>query len=92
MGIIRKAEKWVSKHIPHQHTAERRAANQAAAEQISYYKKQKDELAKESKRIEDERSIEKDKVNKKQVKSLRHGFRAPGFMEESSAGYGDKLG
>lgn len=91
-GLFKKAERWVSRHIPHQHSADRRNANRAAAEQISYYKTQKDEMAKESKRIEDERASEKDKVARKQVKSLRHAFRAPGFMEEASADYGDKLG
>ena len=34
----KKTERWVSQHVPHTHSAERRAAMQAAEEQISYYK------------------------------------------------------
>lgn len=87
-----KAEKWISNHIPHQHAADRRSANQAVAEQIDFYQKQKDELTRESARVESERNAEKGKIAKKQIKSARHAYRAPGFMDEASSGYGDTLG
>ncbi len=89
---LKKAEKWVSNHIPHQHSADRRAANQAVSEQISYYQQQKEELAKESARVEEDRAAEKKKIATKQIKSARHAYRAPGFMDEANGGYTDKLG
>lgn len=89
---LKKAERWVSNHIPHQHSADRRAANQAVSEQIDYYQKQKGELEKESTRVEAERTAEKQKIGQKQIKSARRAYRAPGFMDEASSGYTDKLG
>lgn len=89
---LKGAERAISNAIPHQHSADRRAANQAVAEQIDYYQKEKEELAKESKRIEDERNAEKQKISEKQIRGARRAYRAPGFMDEAQSGYGDKLG
>lgn len=89
---LKKAEKAVSNAIPHQHSADRRAANEAVAEQLDYYKTSKEEMAKESKRVEDERNRTNAKIDKKQIKSARRAYRAPGFMDEASSGYGDTLG
>jgi len=89
---LKKAEKAISNVITHQHSADRRAANQAVAEQIDYYKKAKEEIAAESKRVEEDRASQKDKIAKKQIKSARHAYRAPGFMDEASSGYNDTLG
>lgn len=89
---LKKAEKAVSNAIPHQHAADRRAANQAVAEQIDYYQKQKEEMAKESKRVDEDRATEKKKISEKQIKSARRAYRAPGFMDEASGGLSDTLG
>lgn len=89
---LKKAERAISNAIPHQHSADRRAANQAVAEQIDYYQKQKEEMAKESKRVEDERTAEKQKISEKQIRSARRAYRSPGFMDEASTGYSDTLG
>lgn len=89
---LKKAERWVSNAIPHQHSADRRAANQAVAEQISFYQQQKEEMAKEAKRVEDDRNQEKEKIARKQIRSARHAYRAPGFMDEASSGYSNTLG
>lgn len=89
---LKKAEKAISNAIPHQHSADRRAANQAVAEQIDFYQKQKEEMAKESKRVDEDRAMEKDKIAKKQIRSARHAYRAPGFMDEANSGYSDTLG
>lgn len=89
---LKKAEKAISNAIPHQHSAERRAANQAVAEQISYYQQQKEEMAKESKRVEEDRASEKNKIAEKQIKSARRAYRAPGFLDESNGGLSDSLG
>ncbi len=88
---LKGAERAISKAIPHQHSEERRAANQAVSEQIDYYKQAKDEMAKESKRVEDERMGEKKKIAAKQIKSMRRSYRAPGFMDESSGAMTDTL-
>lgn len=85
-------EKWVSNHVPHQHSSERRAANQAVAEQISYYQQAKEEMASENKRVDDERNQEKKKIAQKQIRSMRRSYRAPGFMDEANPGLSDTLG
>jgi len=89
---LKKAERAISNAIPHQHSADRRAANQAAKEQIDFYQKQKAEMEKESTRVENERNEQKEKINKKQIKSARRAYRAPGFLDEQSSGYNDTLG
>jgi hypothetical protein len=89
---LKKAERAISNVIPHQHSADRRAANQAVKEQIDFYQQQKEEMAKESKRVEDERNQQKTKIAEKQIKSARRAYRAPGFMDEASTGYSDTLG
>lgn len=89
---LKHAERAVSNVIPHQHSADRRAANEAVAEQIDYYKTQKDEIAKESARVDEDRSTQKNKIAEKQLRTARRAYRAPGFMDEASSGYGDTLG
>lgn len=88
----RKVERSVSNIIPHQHSADRRAANQAAAEQIDFYQKQKAEMEAETKRTDEERKTEKDRIAQKQIKSMQRAYRAPGFMEEESNSLGNTLG
>lgn len=92
MGIFKKTEKWISTSIPHQHSAERRAANQAVAEQIDYYQKAKDEMSAETKRTEEERAAGKKKIAEKQIKSMKRAYRAPGFLEEASGDMSSTLG
>jgi hypothetical protein len=89
---LKKAEKAISNVIPHQHSEDRRLANQAVTEQIDYYQKQKEEMAKESKRVDEDRAKEKTKIAEKQIRSARRAYRSPGFMDEASSGYGDTLG
>ena len=92
MGIFKKTEKWISKGIPHQHSAERRAANQAVSEQISYYTKAKADMAEEKTRVEAERVEGKKKLAQKQIKSMQRAYRSPGFLEDASGELGSKLG
>lgn len=89
---LKKAEKAISNVIPHQHSADRRAANQAVADQIDYYKNEKDRIEKEAKDVETEKNTEKQKISEKQIKGARHAYRAPGFMDEAKSGYSDTLG
>lgn len=88
----KKAERWVSERIPHQHSAERRAANQAVSEQIGFYQEQKSLMEKEATAVEQERQEQKRKIAQKQIKSLRSTYRSPGFMDEASTGLSDRLG
>lgn len=89
---LKKAEKAISNVIPHQHSADRRAANQAVKEQIDYYQIQKAEIAKQSQMVEDDRNAQKKKIAEKQIRSAKRAYRAPGFMDEASSGYGETLG
>jgi len=89
--FLHKAEKKISNAIPHQHSADRRAANEAAAQQIEYYKTAKDTMEKETQRVESEREAEKTKISQKQIRSARRAYRTPGFMEEAQGGYGETL-
>lgn len=89
---LKKAERWVSNAIPHQHSAERRAANQAVAEQIDYYKKAKEDIVTETKRAEDERAVGKKKIAEKQIKGMKRAYRSPGFLEEAAGDMGNTLG
>ena len=89
---LKKAERAISNIIPHQHSADRRAANQAVAEQIDYYKTQKEEIAKESARVDEDRNAQKNKIGEKQLRTAKRAYRAPGFMDEASSGYSDTLG
>ena len=89
---LKKAERAISNIIPHQHSADRRAANEAVAQQISFYKQQKESMAGEAKRVEEDRTMEKSKIAKKQIRSARQAYRAPGFMDEVSSDYKNTLG
>lgn len=89
---LKHAERAISNVTPHQHSADRRAANEAVAEQIDYYKTQKDEIAKESARVDEDRSSQKNKIAEKQLRTAKRAYRAPGFMDEASSGYSDTLG
>jgi hypothetical protein len=89
---LKGAEKAISNAIPHQHSADRRAANQAVSEQISFYQQQKADMAEEKTRVEGERAAEKKKINQKQIKSMRRSYRAPGFLDEASDSMSESLG
>ena len=89
---LKKIEHVISNAIPHQHSADRRAANQAAKEQIDFYQQQKAAMEKEAMRVEQERKEQKERINRKQIQSARRAYRAPGFLDEESSGYTDKLG
>ncbi len=88
---LKGAEKAISNAIPHQHSADRRAANQAVAEQIDYYQKEKANMETESKRVEEERTAENRKISQQQIKSARRAYRAPGFLDEATGGMSDTL-
>jgi len=91
MGIFKKAERWVSKHIPHEHSADRRAANEATKAQMDYYTSAKEDMHKQSENIAREKETEATKIHEKQIRSMRNQFRNPGFMG-SSAEDNNKLG
>lgn len=88
---LKKVEKKISNIVPHQHSEDRRLANQEVSEQIDLYKKQKELMDSEAKRVEFERKQQQDKVSRKQISSARHAYRQPGFMDEQSSGYDNTL-
>lgn len=88
----KKAEKFVSNVVPHQHSAERRAAMSAAQEQIDMYRGLKDEAAKRRQEYEDDKKKEQQKLAEKQARGLRRRRRAPGFMQDSGGDVNEKLG
>lgn len=91
-ATLRTTEHMLSRAVPHQHAADRRAANEAAAQQIELYKQQKASLEAEAKRLQDEKDANTKKTNEKQIKNLRRSYRAPGSQEDMQSGYSDTLG
>lgn len=89
---LKKQERSISKRIPHEHSRERRARNEAVAEQISFYKQQKEMMNREYERSESERKTERDKISKKQIRSMRRSYRAPGFMEDATVELSERMG
>lgn len=89
---LHKIEKGISNVIPHQHSADRRAAMEATQAQIQSYKDQKEQQLKEQERIAAEKKIENAKLNEKSAKAAHIAYRAPGFMEEASTGLSNTLG
>lgn len=92
-SIFKKIERKISGLIPHQHSADTRAAMGAAKAQLDYYKSSKEEMQKQSKELSDQKHLEQQKIHEKQIRALRRNFRTPGFLgTDSSAGVSDTLG
>lgn len=81
---LKSAERAISNVIPHEHSADRRAAMNAAKEQMDYYQQAKQSLHAENERVASERSMEQQKIHEKQIRALRRNFRAPGFLGTGS--------
>jgi len=93
MHIARGLERAISKVIPHQHSADRRASNQAVKAQMDFYQSSKDEMHKQNEEIASEKKMEIDKIHEKQIRSMRNQFRNPGFLgTEPSSGISSQLG
>ena len=88
----KKAERAVSNAIPHQHSADRRAANEAVSQQIDYYKQAKETMGQETARADVEREESKKKISQKQIKSAQRAYRSPGFLEDASGDLSNTLG
>lgn len=89
--VEKKVEHYISEHVPHQHSADRRAANEEVASQIELYKQEKQQLVDEAARVKGERDAEQQRIAKKQIRSARRAYRAPGFMEDASTSYDQTL-
>ena len=86
--IIKAPERFLSKVIPHQHAADRRAANALVAAQLEAYKNTKGLLEQEFGRLAEEKKIEKDKLAHRQMRALDFAFRAPSIMGDESVSGG----
>lgn len=87
---FRKAEKWVSDHVPHTHERDKRAAHQAAQEQMQYYQDLKTQAAETRAETERMKAEEKKKIAAKRLKSLRRRRSGGGFSDDE--GMSNKLG
>lgn len=75
-----------------QSAEDRRSANQAAKEQIDFYQYQKSLLQNDFANAEIERKQNQERINRKQIRSARHAYRSPGFMDESGLGINETTG
>ena len=82
---LKKAERSISKLIPHQHSADTRAANAATKAQMDYYQEAKDTMHKQQEEIAQEKAAESTKIHEKQIRSMRNKFRNPGFLGTDSS-------
>jgi len=71
--------------------ARREAAAQAARQQAEF-DRTKQSLLDEEAEITKQKDVEKKKIEAKQIRSLRRGFRAPGFLDAPTNEVSDKLG
>lgn len=72
-------------------TARRKAEAQAQRQQADY-QATKNKLLAEEARIEEEKKREKGKIEAKKIRSLRRGYRAPGFLQAPTDELSEKLG
>jgi tryptophan 2,3-dioxygenase len=84
-------ERGLSNMIPHEHSAAKRAAMASAAEQMSFYQEQKAALRAQSESVAREKDLERQRLQAKQIRSMRRTMSAPGFMD-SGAGVDSKMG
>lgn len=90
---LKKVERSISNLIPHQHSADRRAQMQATKEQMDLYKEQKDTLHKANEDLAKQKDLEQQKINAKQIRSLRRNFRrSSGFLGTPGEEVKDQLG
>jgi len=82
----------ISLLIPHESSKAKRDANKATAAQINLYQTQRDTIKAENTKLEAERVTRKKALARKQVRSLRSAFRAPGFMGSDGSDYTSSLG
>lgn len=90
--ILKKGEEWISNRIPHTSEAEKRAAMQAAKEQIDYYKSAKEELANAKTEAENEKKRQRQKIGEKEIRARKATYRRAGFMEGPTSQPKDTLG
>ena len=62
--------------IPHTTAAEKRAAMQQTTAQIAYYTEAKNQLIAQNKTNEDQKSVERAKINEKAIRARRTAFRS----------------
>lgn len=89
---LKKAERWVSSKIPHTHSAEKRAAMNAAKEQIDFYKAAKEDLGKARDEAANEKKMERQRINEKQIRAKKATYRRGGFLETPSPDIKENLG
>jgi len=90
---LKKAERGISKVIPHAHSAETRANMYAAREQMNLYQEQKQQLHTAAEAASQQKDAERQKIHQKQIRALRSGYsKRSGLMSSASNEPSDKLG
>lgn len=89
---LKKAERWIGSKIPHTSAAEKREAMQAAKEQIDYYKTAKDELVNTRNANEEQKKMERQRINEKEIRARQRTYKRGGFMESPATAPKDNLG
>lgn len=89
---IKSIERGISNAIPHTHSSEKRAAMNAAKEQIDYYQKAKEDLVKTRTEAENEKSMQRSKINEKQIRARQRLYRRGGFLEAPASSPQETLG
>ncbi len=93
MAILKTIERSISKIIPHEHSAAKRAAMGAVKEQVDYYQQSKQEMMKQNAEVSNQKHLEQQKIQEKQIRSMRRNYRAPGFLgTDTNSGVSDTLG
>ena len=69
-----------------------RSARKAADAQADLFRTQKSALERQEADIAKQKAAEKKKIEAKQIRSLRRGHRAPGFLEAPTEGAKETLG
>jgi hypothetical protein len=73
--VYKPIEKTIAK-IPHTTMAEKRAQMEATTAQIGYYQEAKTQLQEQAKQNEAQKSMERARINEKQIRARRNAFRS----------------
>ncbi len=89
---LKKIEKGIASKIPHTTAADKRQAMQASKEQIDYYQKAKEDLVSARKDSDEQKKMERQKINEKEIRGRKRQYNRGGFLTEPSAAPVETLG
>jgi hypothetical protein len=89
---LKKFERSVSRAIPHEHSADRRANMYAVRDQMQFYQTQKDELNKKTAEVSAQKHVEQKRLDQKQIRAMRNHYRKRSGLMSAQGETSDKLG